>query len=179
MPDSIEVDGENFKIYTDFREFIELTEIIESRDYSKLADYLMNLFIFEIPENIEEAIRKIILFLNLNEEQGKAAGEGGRKKGPSFSFEVDANYILGAFREVYGIDLIRIKYMHWFEFNALMMSLPESTELKKRIYYRSIDVDKIKDKQEKTRIIAIQNRIAIRSKFEEEMTDEEIGAALL
>ena len=175
MPDSIEVDGKEYKIYTDFREFIELTEIIESKDTSKLAEYLIGLFIFEVPENQEEAIHKIELFLNLNKE--REPSEGGQKKSPSFSFSEDSAYILGAFREVYGIDLAKIKYMHWFEFNALMMALPQETELKKRIYYRSIDASKIKNKSERARIKAIQRNIAI--KQPEEMTDEEIGAALL
>ena len=35
----------------------------------------------------------------------------------------DAAYILGAFRQCYGMDLIRIDYLHYWEFRSLMQIL--------------------------------------------------------
>ena len=56
-------------------------------------------------------------------------------------------------------------------------SVPETTELKKRIHYRSIDTDKIKDNNEKKRIKAIQKKIAIKGERKAVLSDEEIGEA--
>ena len=38
---------------------------------------------------------------------------------PMFNWSVDSAYILGGFLEHYNIDLMQIKYMHWWKFKAL------------------------------------------------------------
>ncbi len=40
-----------------------------------------------------------------------------------YSFEQDAECIYSAFREVYGINLQTIPYMHWWEFQTLFAGL--------------------------------------------------------
>ena len=50
----------------------------------------------------------------------------------------------------------------------------EDCELKKRMGYRSIDLNQIKDKEERERIRKIQKQIAI---IDYEVTSEEIGDA--
>lgn len=90
-------------------------------------------------------------------------------------FEQDAECIYSAFREVYGINLQTIPYMHWWEFQTLFAGLPEKTEIKQRIMYRSIDLRTIKDKDERKRIKKIQEIVALKKKNRRKMTDYEIG----
>ena len=92
-----------------------------------------------------------------------------------YSFEQDAECIYSAFREVYGINLQTIPYMHWWEFQTLFAGLPEKTEIKQRIMYRSIDLRTIKDKDERKRIKKIQEIVALKKKNRRKMTDYEIG----
>ena len=62
--------------------------------------------------------------------------------------------------------------MHWYEFRALLNTLPEDTPLKKRMSYRAINILSIKDKAEKKRIKDIQRSIALPSR---ELSIYEIG----
>ena len=90
------------------------------------------------------------------------------------SYNQDAPYIISGFLECYGIDLTEIPYMHWWKFQMLIDGMNEDCELKKRMGYRSIDLNQIKDKEERERIRKIQKQIAI---IDYEVTSEEIGDA--
>ena len=93
---------------------------------------------------------------------------------PVFSFSEDAGCIYAAFREAYGIDLQQIEYMHWWEFRSLFDWLPDGTEIKQRIMYRSIDPGTIRDKEERKRIKKIQRAVALKKK-QRKLDDYEIG----
>lgn len=91
-----------------------------------------------------------------------------------YSFEQDADCIYSAFREVYGINLQTVPYMHWWEFQTLFIGLPDNTEIKQRILYRNTDLNAIPDKNERKRIKKIQDAVALKKK-RRKMTDYEIG----
>ncbi len=93
---------------------------------------------------------------------------------PVISYNQDAPYIIAGFLECYGIDLTEVPYMHWWKFQMLIDGMNEDCELKKRMGYRSIDLSKIKDKEERERIRKIQKQIAIVDRV---VTSEEIGDA--
>ena len=80
------------------------------------------------------------------------------------SYLYDSPYVLGAFLQIYGINLRNIDYMHWYEFRTLLDALPEDTPLKKRMSYHAINISSIKDKAEKKRIKDIQRSIALPSR---------------
>ena len=100
---------------------------------------------------------------------------GGNPTRPVLSYSQDAAYILGAFRQCYGMDLIRIDHLHYWEFRSLMQALPEDCPLKKRMAYRAADPTRIRDDAERDRVRRIQAEIAI----EYECDDEEIADAFL
>lgn len=190
LPKSVIVKGIEYDIYTDFRDYIELQQLLKKGTNEQIADYIIGLFIDDLPFNkainqeevndlFVEALNQIVNFFRMGEcqEEKREETEGQKRKRPSFSFDDDMAYVIGAFREAYSIDLVHIDYLHWWEFNALMDSVPETTELKKRIHYRSIDTDKIKDNNEKKRIKAIQKKIAIKGERKAVLSDEEIGEA--
>ena len=54
----------------------------------------------------------------------------------------------------------------------MLEGLPEDSEIKKRIGYRAMNPDKIKNKEERSRIIKIQKMISIE---DEEVDAERIG----
>ena len=153
LPKSVIVKGKVYDIYTDFRDYIELQQLLKKGTNEQIADYIIGLFIDDLPFNkvrnqeeandlFVESLNQIVDFFRMGEcQEEKENQEGQKRKRPSFSFDDDMAYVIGAFREAYGIDLVHIDYLHWWEFNALMDSVPETTELKKRIHYRSIDTD--------------------------------------
>ena len=183
FPQTVTVNGREYAVVTDFREWIKMHEFLTEIDTftPRVLEMLLGWYTDDVPEDTEGAIRALEGFLCLEGMQDEFQEEEDiDEKGPGkpvFSYSQDAVFIYSAFREIYGIDLDEIEYMHWWKFRALFDGLPADTEIKQRIYYRSLDPKKIKDKEEKKRIQKIQRRIAIKEKAQRVVSDYEIGDA--
>lgn len=185
LPLSVKVDGNDVNIYTDYREFVEISERLLDSNDEQIINMCLDLIVnddqkYNISRDemiLKEYMASIRVFMGgikAFDKNGKAKKDK-KKNRYVFSYTVDAPYIYGGFIECYGIDLIKIDYMHWWIFNVLIDTLNEKTQLKQRIAYRCIDVSKIKDKDEKARIMKIQKDIAIEQVYE--LDDEEIANA--
>ncbi len=189
FPDTVEVDGKEYAVVTDFREWIKLYEFFEHtlRFNRKDLELILDWFEDARPPDEVKAIRALQDFMlaedimdNMDEEDEEDEEDGDevsrRRPGkPSFSFSQDAICIYAAFRAVYGIDLTNIPYMHWWQFLSLLAGLPQDTEIKERIYYRSVDLNTIKSKEERDRIKKIKKLIAIKEPQRRVVDDYEIG----
>lgn len=182
FPEYVNVHGCRYKIETDFREWIRFSNLVcdEYVPWQMKVELMLQWYRRDIPEDIEAAIYALGDFLsarelysNLHEEDKQDAMDVNDK--PAFSFEEDAGCIYSAFRESYGIDLETVKYMHWWKFSTLFDGLPEDTEIKQRIYYRTLDPKSIKDKEERKRVKRIQERIRLRGKKKGYVNDYSIG----
>ena len=154
LPHSVEIDGSSYELDTSFRTSI-LFEIMmfddELNEQEKIIQALELYFGDNIPGNIQEAVNAIKAFYSCGREEiqkeSKGAGHGAKKV---FDFEYDADYIYSAFMHDYNIDLNTID-MHWWKFKALLNGLSEDNKLVKIMGYRSMDLSKITDKEEKSR----------------------------
>lgn len=185
FPDSVEVDGQQYPVVTDFREWIKLHELFMNVQKFSIHELHMILEWYEDeqPVNKTNAVRALQDFLiakelspeqaTENEEDGSEPGEQSGK--PSFSFSQDAVCIYSDFRAVYGIDITNIRYMHWWQFLTLFYGLPENSQIKERMYYRSVDLKTIKGKEERDRIKRIKKLIAIKDPVKKVVDDYEIG----
>lgn len=177
LPCSVTVCGKEIKIITDFREYIRLIDLLKTDEIpdSQKWPFIIQYF-REIPNDMQEALDRLVEFINLEPIYNirENSNDEEYEEKPLYSFQYDYPYILSGFLSAYGINLNSIDYMHWWEFRLLFDGLPESTEIKKRIMYRGIDVGMIKDSEEKKRIIRIQNVIRLP---EYEMNDYDIGDA--
>ena len=178
FPKTVRVNGERFLVETDFREWIRFIQLIDDAKvpWQIKCRLLLQWYIDGIPDDLETAVYALGDFLAMKtenaEEDESITGSAPKQL---YSFEQDAECIYSAFREVYGINLQTIPYMHWWEFQTLFAGLPEKTEIKQRIMYRSIDLRTIKDKDERKRIKKIQEIVALKKKNQRKMTDYEIG----
>ena len=91
-----------------------------------------------------------------------------------YSFSYDYPYIFSAFMHDYRINIRTIPYMHWWEFRMLFDGLSNDNEIKQRIMYRGIDLNDVKDKDERKRIMKIQREIKLPDDI---LTDYDIGDA--
>lgn len=158
MPDFLEVGGEKIFINTDFRTWIRFDEALfwsdkpmEERIYTALEICYSG----NIPADITGAVRAAIEFYahrdtptqeigeNAQNEQGNSAR--GRQ---TCSFTHDASLICAAFLTQYGIDLTKAD-LHWWLFRALFEGLTDENKICKVMEIRSIDLSKIKDKEQK------------------------------
>lgn len=173
-PETVKVHGKDVRIITDFRDYIKLQDAITDPNVSEYEKYMIicDFFLDDCVVD-ESAINALTDFLLMSEIERAGIGKEKADNKPLFSFSVDFPYILSAFISVYGINLQTVKYMHWWKFRTLFDGLPDSTEIKQRIMYRSIDPSTIKDKEERKRIRRIQNAIMLPDK--RVLTDYEIG----
>lgn len=177
FPEHVTVQGIKYPIETDFREWIRFAELADDDNvpWQVQAQLMLGWYVDKIPDDLESAILALGDFLTARKLYPVDDLEKEEKNTqPAFSFEDDAGCIYSAFVECYGIDIQNIEYMHWWKFKTLFDGLPESTEIKQRMIYRTIDVNSIKDKEEKKRVKRIQKAIALRKK-NRCLNDYEIG----
>lgn len=191
FPETIKVAGRNYRIVTDFREWIKLSELLRctERFTIQIRDMILEWYVDPPPSDTGEAIYALTEFLTADEihlegfqedpeenleDDANVRAKREHSKEEVYSFREDAICIYSAFRSVYGIDIESVPYMHWWKFLVLFEGLPANTEIKERIYYRSIDLNKVEDKEERKRIKKIKKKIALK-KPHRVMNDYQIG----
>lgn len=124
LPTAIEIDGIEYDINSDFRSCLRIILAFEDSSlaaFEKQMILLENLY-REVPDNLEQAIRKGIKFLN----GGKEEEMSGKSQPRLYSFEKDAPFIMAAFKQTHGIDL-ETSDMHWWKFMTLFMDMGSDT----------------------------------------------------
>lgn len=174
LPNAVEIGGTKYRINTDFRAGVVFELLMQ--DGCQDTRLLFPFFPEGLPagESLEEIVGAIELFYccgTLPDQKEKPT----RKK-QGYSFKVDANAIFADFWHFYNIDLSQ-EGLHWWAFRALLESLPEKSEFKQRIYYRTCELKGL-TKKEKERILKIRAAIEIKSKDSGCLTLEERNAKM-
>ncbi|HBF2883460.1 protein gp15 [Clostridioides difficile] len=147
LPESVEIDGKEYKINTDFRISILFEMLIQDNSISdeKKGENALLLYYPVIPANTTMAIDKIIWFYSCGKKENNVddgyQGGAGSSKSQIYSYDYDDEYIYSAFLGQYGIDLQDIEKLHWWKFKALFKSLKEDTEIVKIMGYRAMDIN--------------------------------------
>lgn len=187
LPEAIIVDGDEYEIDTDFTTFVLLEQLISDREISdkmRMNEMWRLLFPFDVvPPLTEDTIKQIEWFYRCGKveserrkiEIAKITNSTKKLHDQIYDFEFDDQYIFAAFMSCYGIDLTECS-MHWWKFKALFNSLDSDCEFVKIMGYRSADLGKIKDKEEKSRIRRLQAIYAIPSKLTAEEKAARIGS---
>lgn len=75
----------------------------------------------------------------------------------------DEKYIRTSIKQVYhGLDILKLDYLHWYEFNELIEGLTTDSVLERIRELRTYDVSNISDEKEKQRIIKAKEKIALK-----------------
>ena len=187
FPKTVEVSGKEYRIVTDFREWIKFMELLRSIEQftPRILNMILEWYVDDRPEDVVASVTALQKFLCAEEinqegkersaedwEDGTEAEAGSPAE--AFSFRQDAICIYSAFMEVYGIDIETIPYMHWWKFLVLFWGLPADTEIKERIHYRTVDLSTVKNKEERERIKKIRKKIAIKDP-RRKLNDYQIG----
>lgn len=134
LPECVQVDGVDYPVATDFRDWIAFADLILDPGISQQNKVAaaMQWYPDARPPDATKALHALKWFFTaeplLTERQQRRMD--GKPTRPVLSYSQDAAYILGAFRQCYGMDLIRIDYLHYWEFRSLMQALPEDCPLK-------------------------------------------------
>ena len=165
LPDTVNVGGIAYAVYTDFREWIAFFDMMADENYTPKEKLMTSLRWFreKPPSDLLAAWNALLQFAGCadhpNDEEPEETNH--RKETNCFSWSYDSAYVLGAFLQCYHMDLRAVPYLHWYHFMALFEALPDDLPLKKRIGYRSIHLSEIKDRAKRAEIQKIKQRIAI------------------
>ena len=156
IPTEVEIDGKFYKINSGFRESILFELLMQDKELSPNAQVLGALSIYypdEVPDNLDEAINKILWFYACGEKKVNTGKEDDPDASTSskqiYSYEADAQYIYAAFLSQYGIDLQDIDYLHWWKFKGMFNSLSDDSKIVKIMEYRSMVISPDMSKEQK------------------------------
>lgn len=158
LPSIIQVGNTSFKLDTDFRVGVSFYRMIEAGEENpyKLCEPF---FPEGLPLDIIGATEAVIYFLRGGDATEEKAPT--KKEKPSYSFNVDSEAIYADFWRFYSLDLSKDN-LHWWTFRSLLMGLPEDSNFKNRIYYRTCNLKDLPKKEQK-RIAAIRKEIEIKT----------------
>lgn len=124
LPTSLYVDGQEVPIRSSFRDSLRALMAYEDNDLTsqeKQMILLANIY-YEVPENIPEAIKQAVWFLDGGKDDTESSSDSVRV----MSWNKDASLIFAAFRQTHGIDLTTAD-LHWWQFLALFMDMGQDT----------------------------------------------------
>lgn len=182
LPIAVEIDNKNYEINSDFRTSILFELLMQDSSIGEEDKIItaLELYYPVIPENINEAIEQMLWFYRCGKEITSSKGNGkGKSVTQIYSFEHDDDYIYAAFVDQYNIDLQDIEYLHWWKFKAMFNSLKEDIKIVKIMEYRSMDLSKIKDKEQKAYYKRMKDLYEIPISKDEDRKLKEIEEALL
>lgn len=127
LPEAVEIDGETYDLNTDFSTGVNIMIAFEDADLTlreKMA-VMVQLLYKDIPDNMEEACRLAVKFLNCGEEETSEAEPTTEESDRLYSFGKDAKYIYSAIQQSHGIDLESVPNLHWWKFSYMFLDLDQ------------------------------------------------------
>ena len=177
-PEYVDVEGELYKINTDFRYAIMCDQIARDEtidDYERGLAVLYVLYgdkgINASNEHKIQLLEKAKRYLSCDKEIEITNEE------PDMDYVQDMDYIEASFMSDFHIDLSK-EEMHWWKFNKLINGLSNSDMgncciLNRIRNLRNYDLKTISDSKEKRRIKEAQDMFALKKNKEVELTEEQ------
>ena len=138
LPNTVNVDGRDFSIYTDFRLWMRFENSIANIENGRVD--ISYLFKNDMPISCDRS--SLFAFSRPYSELPRDVG---RSLAQTYSFSLDGDYIYSAFLGQYGIDLIDIEELHWHKFLAMFRGLNDSTMMAHIMSYRGYIKETRKD----------------------------------
>ena len=132
LPDTITVKGRAFRIYTDYRVWLDFG--VKFKDPGCSLRDLLFVFVDEIP--CCNFLPELIEFYSNPNSTPKSINGDSDDGTVSLDYIEDGAYIYASFLPDYGIDLLDTD-MHWWKFTALFNSLSEDPKIKTIMGYRA------------------------------------------
>lgn len=181
LVDKLPTEYRGLKVDTNFRSFI-LFELLMQDNEIKKEDKIalaLNIFYKDPITDLKTAIDGILWFYSMGESENKKNNGKGTKERSKvvYSYEHDAKYIYSAFLDQYGVDLNEIDDLHWFKFKAMFEGLKSENKICEIMGYRAIDLNKIKDKEERKRYKKLKQEWALPDNRTEEQKENDFAKA--
>jgi len=181
LPTTVNIEGEDYKINSDFRTSILFELLMQDNSITEEDKIIQALELYYpiLPTDLNKAIEGILWFYRCEKDEVDNKNKGTGKSTNVYSYDYDDDYIYSAFLDQYNIDLQDVEYLHWWKFKAMFKGLKEDNEIVKIMGYRAMDVNKIKDKEQKAHYKKMQDLHKIPINKDEKGKLDEINNILL
>ena len=176
---SVNIDGVEYQINTDFKVWIEIEHLFFSTEYGdaeKLA-HILALAYPSLPHNPIEAVKGVLWFYSGGKDSGEHDEREDIVKMPFYDLKEDFSYVWGAFLSEFGIDLTEVS-LHWWKFRALLCCLSEDCKFSKIVAYRSLDTSSIKDTKQRQFYEKMKRSFRLKCAFSEELKEKQLTNSL-
>lgn len=148
LKSTISVDNKEYTIGTEYWKWLRFGNLLEGKqDTKQMFETLLLIASEPIEQEVDqEKLLQALVDFYLGEKKQKTSKKPQEKV---FDFDYDAELIYSAFLSVYGIDLHKERDLHWHCFMALLNNLDEDNQFSKVLGYRSVNVGKIKDREQR------------------------------
>ena len=140
LPNTVEVGGRAYSIYTDFRVWMRFEISVGKLKRDEVVD-ISYLFKNDMPTYCD--LRELFVF---SRPESPLPRRISNSNVVAINYELDADLIYAAFLGQYGIDLCDVEELHWHKFLALLGGLNESTKLREVMGYRCYEKSSARDK---------------------------------
>ena len=158
-------DGTVLAIRTDFRVGLLVSVILSDPTLCPASKrrLALRLYYERLPEGADPDALFDAAMSFYRRNRGDGANPAGRAtvREPILDFIVDGDRIYGAFYAAYGIDLCAAR-LHWWQFMALLVSLPRDSAFMRAVALRCVDPGEIADDAARKRLRMAKARVRIR-----------------
>ena len=129
LPNTVMVCGEEFQIRADFRDILDIMEILNDVEIKDKERSLLALLFFypdfeKIPDDgYQEALKQLNWFIN----GGHLEDQPGKKSPRLMDWEQDFPYIIAPINRVIGHEIRADAHLHWWTFLSAYMEIGECT----------------------------------------------------
>lgn len=120
LPTTLEIDGAELEIRTDYRVILGLLEVMNDPDFTngeKARAMIETIVIdWERIRDYKQAVDKCLWFIDMGQS-------GGKKSARLVDWEKDYQYIVAPVNRVLGYECRAVKYLHWWTFLAAYMEI--------------------------------------------------------
>ncbi len=160
-PTKMEANGHIYNINTDYRVALACLRVISDVSITDLERFYACeslLLGYDVLSQDEYILKtKIKEYLMCGREESSDNSE------IDMDYFQDEKYIRTSIKQVYhGLDILKLDYLHWYEFNELIEGLTTDSVLERIRELRTYDVSNISDEKEKQRIIKAKEKVALK-----------------
>lgn len=128
LPTSVEIDGVECEFYSDYRDIIDVMNILDDPDLlegERIEVALDNFYkTDDYKNNIHDAIIYMYQFIS---QSDKIENKNGPEPKPLYDWDKDFNIIVAPVNKIIGKDVRGIEYLHWWTFLSAFMEIGECT----------------------------------------------------
>ena len=178
LPTSTIIDGKVCKFNSDYRDIINIFNLLNDPDLLPEEKGLLSLELFYQDDNykvdIKKALDELFFFITMGDDESN----NNTSRKPLYDWDNDFSLIVAPVNKILGKDVRGIKYLHWWTFLSAFMEIGECTFSTYVGIRDKLNKGKKLEKYEEQILRDNRDKIILKKKYDattQELMDEVMG----